>query len=47
MKREIRSTQSVSRRAVSCVMSANNAVRFIFAQLFFGVFGFWFTPVPI
>ena len=47
MKREIRSTQSVSRRAVSCVMSANSAVRFIFAQLFFGVFGFWFTPVPI
>ena len=44
MKREIRSTQSVSRLTVSSVMFTNNAVRFIFAQLFFG---FWFTPLPI
>jgi len=47
MKHEIRSTQSASRLAVSSVMSVNRAVRFIFAQLFFGNFGFWFTPMPI
>ena len=44
MKREALCTPSVSRRAMSIAMSANNAVRFIFAQLFFG---FWFTPRPI
>jgi len=47
MKREILSARSVSRLAMPSVMSANNAVRFIFAQLFFGIFGFWFTPIPI
>ena len=43
MKREIRSMLSVARRAVSNTI----AVRFTFAQLFFGIFGFWFTPMPI
>ena len=45
--RAIRSTLSVSRRAMPIAMSINNAVRFIFAQLFFAFFGFWFTPMPI
>ena len=67
MKREIRSTQTVSRRMLSSVMSINDcrrlpaeavdsiasavcvrnndAVRFIFAQLFFGLF--WIAPMPI
>ena len=47
MKREIRSTQPVSRRAMPSAMSVNIAVRFSFAQLFFGIFGFWFAPRPI
>ena len=47
MKREIRSTRSVSRLTMSSAMSVNIAVRFFFAQLFFGIFDFWFTPVPI
>ena len=47
MKREIRSTQSVSRLTMPSAMSVNNAARFFFAQLFFGIFDFWFTPVPI
>ena len=47
MKRAIRSTLTVSRRPLSVTVSANNAVRFTFAQLFFGIFGFWFTPMPI
>jgi len=47
MKREIRSTMSASRLATPSGMSVNNAVRFFFAQLFFGIFGFWFTPMPI
>ena len=47
MKREVRSMLSDSRLAISSVMSANNAVRFFFAQLFFGIFGFWFIPMPI
>ena len=47
MKRDIRATQSVSRLAMSSVMFANNAVRFIFAQLFFGIFGFLFMTKPI
>jgi len=42
MKREIRASQPVSRLAMPSAMSVNNAVRFIFAQLFFGMF--WFTP---
>jgi len=41
MKREIRSMHSVSRRA----MSVSKAVRFIFAQLFFGFF--WIPKRPI
>ena len=49
MKREIRLSQSVSRRQDTPVMSAannpSNAVRFFFAQLFFGFFSF--TPIPI
>ncbi|MDO4866638.1 MAG: hypothetical protein Q4C10_08765 [Clostridia bacterium] len=47
MKREIRSTQSVSSLLMPSVLSVNHAVRFIFAQLFFGIFGFGFTPMPI
>ena len=47
MKREIRSTHSVSLPAMSRAMSVNNAVRFFFAQLFFVFFGYWFTPMPI
>ena len=47
MKRTIRSTQSAARRAMSALFSLNNAVRFYLAQLFFGIFGFWFTPIPI
>jgi len=47
MKREIRSTQSAACRNMSSAMSVNNAVRFIFAQLFFGIFGFLFMPIPI
>ena len=45
MKRETRTAMSASRRAMSSAMSAHNAVRFTFAQLFFGIFGF--TPLPI
>jgi len=45
MKRDIRSMQSVSRLAMPSDMSVNNAVRFIFAQLFLGLF--WFMPTPI
>ena len=44
MKREIRSTQSVSRPAMPSVVSVNNAARFFLAQLFFGI---WFMPMPI
>ena len=47
MKREVRSALSDSRLVVSSVMSANKAARFFFAQLFFGIFGFWFIPMPI
>ena len=47
MKGEIRSTQSVSRLTLRCVMSVITAVRFSLAQLFFVIFGFWFTPMPI
>ena len=47
MKREIISTQTVSHRGMSPVMSANIAARFIVAQLFFGYFCFWFPPMPI
>ena len=47
MKREVRSMLSDFRLVVSSVMSANNAARFFFAQLFFGIFGFWFIPMPI
>ena len=47
MNREIRSMQPDSRLTVSSVMSVNIAVRFFPAQLFFGIFGFWFTPMPI
>ena len=41
MKRDIRSTRSVSRLTMSSAMSVNIAVRFFFAQLFlaFGAFG--------
>ena len=45
MKRMISSTQTVSRRDMSSVMFANNAVRFIFAQLFFAFFSF--SPIPV
>ena len=45
MKREPSTAMSASRRAMSSAMSAHNAVRFTFAQLFFGIFGF--TPLPI
>ncbi len=49
MKRDIRSTQSVSRRRGACVApvsrAVSSAVRFTFAQLFFCIF--WFTPTPI
>ena len=47
MKGEIRSTQSVSRLTLRCVMSVATAVRFSLAQLFFAIFDFWFTPMPI
>ena len=47
VKREIRCMQSVSRLAVATDMSVNFAARFFLAQLFFGIFGFWFTPMPI
>ena len=45
MKRGIGSMQSVSSLAMPSDMSVNNAVRFIFAQLFFAVFGFMPTPI--
>ena len=44
MKRNTCLPQSVTRRDTAA-MSIYNAVRFIFAQLFFGFFVF--TPVPI
>jgi len=47
MKGEIRSTQSVSRLTLRCVMFVATAVRFSLAQLFFAIFDFWFTPMPI
>ena len=47
MKRDIRSTRSVSRLTMSSAMSVNIAVRFFFAQLFFGIWGFWFTSIPL
>ena len=48
MKREIRIAQSVSRQdtpVMSAAYNPSNAVRFFFAQLFFGFFSF--TPIPI
>ena len=45
MKSEIRSTRTVSLPAMSRAMSVNNAVRFFFAQLFFGFIRFSPTPV--
>lgn len=49
MKRAVYSTQNVSLRcntlALSAVCAAFDAVRFTFAQLFFGILGF--TPTPI
>ena len=47
MKRESRRELSVSRRDMCSRMSIVNAVRFTFAQLFFGNFGFLFTSIPI
>ena len=47
MKGEIRSTQSVSRLTLRCVRFVATAVRFSLAQLFFAIFDFWFTPMPI
>jgi hypothetical protein len=48
MKRHHHNNHAVSRLAVCRVAETmyvnNNAVRFFFAQLFFG---FWFTPLPI
>ena len=47
MKHETRRELSVSRRDMCSRMSIVNAVRFTFAQLFFGNFGFLFTSIPI
>ena len=45
MKRMNTSAQTVSYREMSSAISANNAVRFIFAQLFFAFFSF--SPIPV
>ncbi len=49
MKRAIHSTQNASLRcntlALSAVYAAFDAVRFTFAQLFFGILGYAPTPI--
>lgn len=51
MMHAIRSAQAVSRRHDAPVMpvfrAISNAVRFYFAQLFFGFWSFVFMPTPI